>query len=368
MFKKRFDVALSLVSADLTIGESIKAAALKRSIHCYLYADHDNSGKSLMEITLKHYKEARLVLLIRSVQSVDGVWSGIEEKVAGMTRPSWGNNVLFLKVGDVIPDRKDIVYQEWRDNPEKIVDSLEKLLRERRQWYIRQRAKWISMSLTLVITTLFVAYMMWWQGVIERKLFDAVIIPAQTLPSWNGCPEIQVPSFRISPTEVTFGDYKTFCKAKGRSIPWQPTGVTDKHPVVNVTWQDADAYCEWKGGRLPTEAEWEAAAMGGERTRYSGGKNIGDVASRRYLSKIAKHGQNNYGLFDMTGNAAEWCADWYREDCDAFTDTNKEMTGEKVIRGGHYASSLDELKVVFRDKAPPETASPYIGFRVAWDN
>lgn len=363
-------MALSLVDADLHIGEAIKAAAHKRSIRCYLYPDHDNSGKSLMGLTLTYYKDAKLVLLIRSINSAEGVWSDIEEKVAGMVQPAWGNNTVFLKVGEVSPARKDIVYLEWKNNPEKIVDSLEKLLHERRRWYIYQRLKRVSMAILLIVATLFVAYLLWRQKTIGTKLSDAVSVPAQMFSSREGCAkrDIYVPAFSISPTEVTVAEYKAFCDATGRPWPQQPVGSTDRHPIVNVTWYDADDYCRWKGGHLPTEAEWEVAALGEERTRYSGDGAVSKVASRKWLSRVAKHGRNNYGLFDMTGNAAEWCADWYRDDCEAFTGNDEKVTDEKVVRGGHYASELEQLKVMSRDKAPPGTASNYIGFRVAWDN
>jgi sulfatase modifying factor 1 len=363
MFRKRFDVALSLAEADLEIGESIKTALKKRGISCYLYTDHDNSGEHLMKLTLKYYLHAKLILLIRSENSAGAYWSDIEDKIAKSKRPAWGNPVLFLRVGNVQVQQPDKVYLAWDSNPEEIAGSIRSRLWIRRRWVIKM---WLVL-LTLISVSVAA-------GFVVKEYFTkkprGIYVPAQTLlmREWCDRSPVEVPAFRISNTEVTVRQYRNFCDSTGRTMPGQPARYRDNHPVVNVTWEDAKAYCEWKGGRLPTEAEWEAAAFGGERTRYSGGDNASHVASRGYITKVTKHGPNDYGIFDMTGNVAEWCADWYRDDCEAFTARDDKITNEKVVRGGHYASSLDDLKVICRDREQPWKARPYIGFRVAWDN
>jgi len=363
MLRKRFDVALSLAAADLEIGEAIKAEWAKRRISCYLYTDHDNSGEHLMKLTLKYYLRAKLILLIRSENSTGAYWSDIEDKIAKSKRPSWGSPVLFLRVGNVEVQQADRVYLVWSNNAEEIADKIRSRLWIRQRWLIKM---WMLLLL-LISASVGIGFI-----VKEHitTLPKGVYVPAQTLQRrfWCGGNPVPVPAFRISNTEITVRQYRNFCDSTGYPMPGQPYRSRDNYPVVNVTWDDALAYCRWKGGRLPTEAEWEVAAFGGERTHYSGGDNVSHVASRGYVTRVTKHGPNNYGLFDMTGNVAEWCADWYRDDCDAFTPGDEKVTNEKVVRGGHYASELEQLQVVFRDKAPPNTASQYIGFRVAWDN
>jgi formylglycine-generating enzyme required for sulfatase activity len=94
------------------------------------------------------------------------------------------------------------------------------------------------------------------------------------------------------------------------------------HPVVNVTWLEAKAWCEWSGGRLPTEAEWEYAARGGQDgLKYPWGNEITpananyDVSKRKGTSPVKSYPPNNWGLYDMAGSVWEWVGDWYAETC-----------------------------------------------------
>jgi formylglycine-generating enzyme required for sulfatase activity len=126
---------------------------------------------------------------------------------------------------------------------------------------------------------------------------------------------------------VTVGMYKKFCADTGhplRSAPaFDPSWVKDDHPILNVSWFDAAAYCAWATVSLPTEAQWEKAARGPTGSEYPWGDNYnlskvwasskvkGDAAS---TTAVGHFGVSGYGCTDMAGNAFQWCLDWYSKD------------------------------------------------------
>lgn len=127
--------------------------------------------------------------------------------------------------------------------------------------------------------------------------------------------------FWLGQTEVTVGAYRRFATAQRRKMPeapdFNPDWANDNMPIVNVTWYDAQAYCAWAGGRLPTEAEWEYAARAGStEVRYGpldeiawygvGGPHAGP-------HEVGQKRANAWELFDMLGNVQEWVNDWYGE-------------------------------------------------------
>lgn len=169
-----------------------------------------------------------------------------------------------------------------------------------------------------------------------------------------------------------------------------------KHPVVHVSWNDAVAYCNWAGKRLLTEAEWEYAARGGlEGKRYAWGDELHpdgghrcniwqgefpdhDTAADGYhgTAPVDAFPANGYGLFNVSGNVWEWCADWFSADYHT-TDsyTHKNPTGPddgtaRVMRGGSYLchhSYCNRYRVAARSKNTPDSSTGNIGFRCALD-
>jgi len=197
---------------------------------------------------------------------------------------------------------------------------------------------------------------------------------------------VYVDAFYIDRTEVTNAMYKAFCDATGYLPPVSPTWDTGyfrskpDHPALNLTWDQATAYCKWAGKRLPTEAEWEKAARGTDGRVYPWGNVWADsLTNLRAGDRFEKAapvgafpaGASPYGALDMAGNVWEWCADWYLLEAYA-TASNRNPTGpagpapRRVVRGGSFASGQSDAEVANRDKFAPNQLLDHIGCRCVW--
>jgi formylglycine-generating enzyme required for sulfatase activity len=238
--------------------------------------------------------------------------------------------------------------------------------------------------------------------------------------------EVEVSEFYLGAHEVTVGQFRAFANAAGyrteaekgdgafrwSGSKWEKDAGTswknprfldfsqgEDHPVTCVSWNDAKAFCDWLSKqpdrkrpagwayRLPREAEWEYACRGGppsyscfhfgntlssaqanfDARRPYGGAGKGDYLGR--TTKVGTYGKNAFGLYDMHGNAAEWCADWFDKDY-YYASPSRDPAGpprgsERVIRGGSWRRPGGHCRSAYRIWSRPDRRDNALGFRVA---
>lgn len=194
---------------------------------------------------------------------------------------------------------------------------------------------------------------------------------------------VSLSAYQIGKYPITVGQYRYFCQQTGKEMPATPYwGWQELHPVVNVSYTDAIAYCDWLGQvyggqwRLPTEAEWEYAARGGSNSQgylYSGGNEMEKLGwlvlnTEAQTQAVGHKAANELGIYDMSGNAWEWCQDWYAETYYANSpqhDPQGANSGSyKVQRGGSWSNTAEDCRVTYRGYASPEDQVENYGFRV----
>ncbi len=223
---------------------------------------------------------------------------------------------------------------------------------------------------------------------------EMLLVPAGEFTMGSNAYEVEKPihtvyldTFYLDRYPVTNAEYKKFVDATRRAAPqhWQggriPSGF-ENHPVVVVSWNDAVAYAQWAGKRLPTEAEWEKAAswdfIRGVKRAYPWGDTFdaskcnsqeSGIGTTTPVGKYSPHGDSPYGVGDMAGNVWEWVADWYDDKYYASSPRNNPTgpsSGQyRVVRGGAWGNDGFSVRAANRLRYSPTITLINVGFRCA---
>lgn len=198
---------------------------------------------------------------------------------------------------------------------------------------------------------------------------------------------IYLDAYEIDKYEVTTIQYLKYVLANDLppQVDWKFDGgnfqdTMVNHPIMHVTWFEADAYCKWAGKRLPTEAEWEKAARGGDNRRFPWG-NVEPTAKHlnynqrwigeKTLMPVGSYelGKSPYGVYDMAGNVWEWVNDWYDdhyyEKSPAKNPPGPENGSHKVLRSSGWQVETPLVRIFTRVKSDPLIRNESTGFRCA---
>jgi len=196
---------------------------------------------------------------------------------------------------------------------------------------------------------------------------------------------VYLDTYYISKYEVTFEQYYVFCNATGRIKPSDEGWGRGKRPVMNVSWEDAKAFCDWLSSitgtniHLPTEAQWEKAARGTNQRRHPWGNKSPSSSLANYNRNAGKtmpvgsypSGVSPYGIHDMAGNVWEWCLDWYDSDYYSRSPRNNpqgpSVGSTRLRRGGGWVSKTYYIRSANRGRDDPSYRYNDIGFRLCKD-
>jgi formylglycine-generating enzyme required for sulfatase activity len=191
--------------------------------------------------------------------------------------------------------------------------------------------------------------------------------------------EVILDEYYIDIHEVTNADYKKYLAATGsKNLPryWDDSNFNQSdQPVVGVTWKEAQDFCQWGNKQLPTEAEWEKAARGKRPVKYPWGDEEPDKTRANFNNHIGKTtavgsyptGKSDYGVFDLSGNVAEWVQDWHFPEYYLFSPKENPPGPEKghykIIRGGNWKNNAEDVNLTYRNATVPKARSKTVGFR-----
>jgi len=188
--------------------------------------------------------------------------------------------------------------------------------------------------------------------------------------------------FLLGKYQVTNQEYQRFLETYPNvKLPqyWSDSQFNEpQQPVAGVSWDDAQVFCQWAGCRLPTEAEWEYACRAGGQGKYCFGDDPAKLEEYAWFGKnsgwkphpVGQKKPNAWGLYDMHGNAWEWCQDWYAFEYYIYSPemnpTGPEEGEARVVRGGSFFDDPARLRCGSRLDRSPVYRFNHVGFRVVW--
>ncbi len=198
--------------------------------------------------------------------------------------------------------------------------------------------------------------------------------------------KVYLDGYWIGKYEIIFAQYDKYCNKNGKKKPDDKGWGRENRPVINISWDEATAYCEWLSGKtglkfkLPTEAQWEKAARGTDSRKYPWGNrepdnklgNFDFVIGRTVPVGLYPEGISPYGLFDMAGNVWEWCIDWhdssYYKNSPLKNTQGPNIGSYRVVRGGSLADGVRNLRCADRGYVAPTHRYSDVGFRLCQEN
>jgi formylglycine-generating enzyme required for sulfatase activity len=391
-------IFLSYASEDRAVAEQISLALEAEGHDAFFDRDDLPPGDAFHARIRRAIESSDQFVFLVSPHALDaGSYTLNELEIARRTWPNPARRVLpvLLRPTDLgqIPNYLKSVTLLTTDGNvvAMVLDAVHRIARARRRALLA-RTIGVGAGLAVVVG----AGVLYWSG---RSAADEITgkdgAPAMriaegvfTMGDDENAPrrEIYTDAFYMDKFEVTAALYARFMKATGAARPpegWEEIDLTRaaQLPVTGVDWHDAQAYCRWAGKRLPTEAEWEKAARGADGRLYPWGDespsperaNFANTSPKAYeggLTAAGAHpaGRSPFGVHDMSGNAAEWVADWFAEGFPRGDTRNPQGPSSgrsKVIRGGGRFDPAERIAVTRRYHATPDQRSEDIGFRCA---
>ena len=367
--EKQYDVFISYSSKDKLVADAVCHSLEENRVMCWIAPRDVTAGQSYAKQIMQSIKECQVIVLIFSENSnksehveneIDSAFNCGKPIIPFLIDKTEMNDELgyYLR-------RKHwlVAYPDYRQKTADLVNTILRLIGKGRP-QMENGPECVPIKMITI----------------EGGTFEM----GATLEQGKDADDSEKPrhkvtlsSFEISEAPITVAQYREYCEATGVKMPEAPSwGWIDNHPIVNVSWYDAANFAKWKGCRLPTEAEWEFAARGGNLSKhykYSGGNtpdeigwfadNTGQTGTRPVRAKKP----NELMLYDMSGNVYEWCSDWkYEYTSEAQENPQGPDTGIiKASKGGSWHSSTKSIRVSNRDDDPPEFFSHNVGFRIA---
>ena len=393
-------IFLSYASQDRAVADTINRALLEQHHDVFFDRQDLPPGEEFHIQIRRAIEQADLFVFLVSEHALDpGSYTLNELGIAERVLQQASGRLLPVLLRPMAVDRlpaflKSVTLLESPGNIAAAVAEAVHLI----DW--RRRRAWVRKAGGIVAALAFSVAGVW--------LARSCGVPAQELTGEDGAPAVLIPAgsflmgddeesprreiyldaFYLDKLEITTGRYAKFLTATGNAHPpegWEVLNLDGDHelPVVGVDWNDATAYCQWTGRRLPTEAEWEKAARGTDARRYPWGDNSPTLKLANFenaspeaygggLEKVGTHpaGRSPFGVHDLAGNANEWVNDWYAESFPRSDIRNPHgpATGEaRVIRGGGRYDSSERILATKRYHGNQDLRGADIGFRCARD-